>query len=45
MALAHYTAIAHQVRKTQLVTATAEAPEPDRPRLRIAIDQRPQRTA
>ncbi|MEU4586095.1 hypothetical protein AB0F92_29120 [Kitasatospora aureofaciens] len=45
LALAHYTAIAHQVRKTQLVTATAEAPEPDRPRLRIAIDQRPQRTA
>ncbi|MFF2080590.1 hypothetical protein ACFVXG_38230 [Kitasatospora sp. NPDC058162] len=45
LALAYYTAITHEVRKTQPVTATAETPEPDRPRLRIVIDQRPQRTA
>ncbi|MFD0403739.1 hypothetical protein [Kitasatospora sp. NPDC127116] len=41
LALAYYTAIAHEVRKTQPVTATTETPEPDRPRLRIIIDQRP----
>ncbi|MEV7783755.1 hypothetical protein [Kitasatospora sp. NPDC088351] len=45
LALAYYTAIAHEVRKTQPVTATTETTDADRPRTRIIIDQRPHRSA